>query len=194
MIMALMATLLPAPVEPAISRCGMPARSAVTMRPLMSLPSASVSFDLVPMNSCGLDVLAQPDDFALAVRNLDADRRLARHALDQNALGFQRQAQIVGEVGDAAVLDAGFGLVLERRDHRAGIDLRDLSVHVELGVFFREHLRQQLQFVGIDRLLLVGAMQQAAGRQLEASGRDAGHGRLGLHAGVGALGDLNLGN
>ena len=38
MIMALMATLLPEPVEPAISRCGMVARSAVTVRPLMSLP------------------------------------------------------------------------------------------------------------------------------------------------------------
>ncbi len=52
MIMALMATLLPDPVEPAISRCGMEARSAVTRRPLMSLPMESVSRDLPPMNSC----------------------------------------------------------------------------------------------------------------------------------------------
>ena len=52
MIMALMATLLPEPVDPAISRCGIPFRSAVTMRPLMSLPSAIVSFDFEPMNSC----------------------------------------------------------------------------------------------------------------------------------------------
>ena len=52
MIKALMATLLPDPVEPAISRCGMAVRSAVTMRPLMSLPSASVSFDLVPRIPC----------------------------------------------------------------------------------------------------------------------------------------------
>jgi hypothetical protein len=47
MIMALMATDLPLPVEPAISTCGMVARSAVTMRPLMSLPMARVSLDLV---------------------------------------------------------------------------------------------------------------------------------------------------
>ncbi len=46
MIIALMATDLPLPVDPAISTCGMVARSAVTMRPLMSLPIASVSFDL----------------------------------------------------------------------------------------------------------------------------------------------------
>ena len=45
MIMELIITLLPEPVEPAISRCGMASRSATAMRPLMSLPSASVSFD-----------------------------------------------------------------------------------------------------------------------------------------------------
>ena len=45
MIMALMATDLPEPVDPAISTCGIAAMSAVTMRPLMSLPMASASFD-----------------------------------------------------------------------------------------------------------------------------------------------------
>src|SRR5881296_289760 len=52
MIMALMATLLPEPVDPAISKCGMPDRSATTIRPLMSFPRARVSFDFDPMNSC----------------------------------------------------------------------------------------------------------------------------------------------
>ncbi len=112
-----------------------------------------------------LDVLAQPDDFALAVRHLNADRAFARHALDQNALGFQREAKIVAKIGDAAVLDAGFGLELERRDDRSGIDLRDLAVNLELGVFFGEHLRQQFEFVGVNLLLFVGTLQQAAGRQ-----------------------------
>jgi len=51
MIIALMATLLPVPVEPAIRRCGMPARSAMAMRPLMSLPMPSVSLDFEPMKS-----------------------------------------------------------------------------------------------------------------------------------------------
>ena len=74
MMKALMATLLPAPVEPAISRWGIPARSATTMRPLMSLPSASVSFDFWPMNSLRFDILAQPDDLAFAVRDLNANR------------------------------------------------------------------------------------------------------------------------
>ncbi len=47
-----------------------------------------------------------------------------------------------------------------------GIDLRDLTVHVELGVFLGEYLRQKLEFVGIDGLLLVRTMQQALGGSL----------------------------
>ena len=92
-----------------------------------------------------LDHLAQPDGFALVVRHLDADGRLAGHALDEDALGAQRQAEIVAQAGDAAVLDAGFGLELEGRDHRAGIDLHDLAAHVELAALFGQHLRQVLQ-------------------------------------------------
>ena len=43
---------LPLPVEPAMSTCGIDARSAVTMRPLMSLPMAMVSraFDLAKVS------------------------------------------------------------------------------------------------------------------------------------------------
>ena len=44
-------------------------------------------------------------------------------ALDQDRFGLQAEAQILGERGDAAVLDAGFRLELERGDDRAGIDL-----------------------------------------------------------------------
>ncbi len=58
----------------------------------------------------------------------------------------------------------GLGLELKGCDHRPRIDLRDLSVHFELGVFFCEHLCQQLQFFGIDRLLFIRTMQQTAGR------------------------------
>ena len=187
-----MATLLPAPVDPAISRCGMPARSATTMRPLMSLPEGHRQLRLVAHELLRLDVFAQPDDLALAVRHLNADGRFAGHALDQNALGLQRETKIVGEVGDAAVFDSGVGLELERSDHRAGIDLRDLAVDVELGIFFGEHLRQNFQFVGIDCLLLIGTLQQAARRQFVAAG-DARHGGFGFVIAVGALRHLGIG-
>ena len=48
---ALMATDLPLPVDPAISRCGIEFISVVIRRPLMSLPSAMVSFDFEAENS-----------------------------------------------------------------------------------------------------------------------------------------------
>ena len=67
-------------------------------------------------------------------------------------------------------------------------------MHVELGIFFGQHLGQQFQFVGIDRLLLVRTMQQAAGRQFEAAGRDARQRRLWLCSGVGALGNFDIRN
>ena len=46
-----------------------------------------------------LDVLAQPDNFALAVRHLDADGGFARHALNQNDSAFSaRQRSSVRSV------------------------------------------------------------------------------------------------
>ena len=50
----------------------------------------------------GLEQLAQRDLLAVAVRNLDADGRLAGNAVDQHRLGLHRQAEVVGEAGDLA--------------------------------------------------------------------------------------------
>ncbi len=44
-------TLLPDPVEPAISRCGMASSAVTLMRPLMSLPSEIVSREAECVNS-----------------------------------------------------------------------------------------------------------------------------------------------
>ena len=44
--MLFMATDLPVPVDPAINRCGMVARSVTKGSPWIVLPSASVSFEL----------------------------------------------------------------------------------------------------------------------------------------------------
>ena len=49
--MLLMHTLLPEPVEPAISRCGIPLRSPTTGFPDMFLPTAKLIFDLELLNS-----------------------------------------------------------------------------------------------------------------------------------------------
>ena len=62
----------------------------------MVLPSAKVSLEVVPRVGVGLEQLAQRDRFAIRIRNLDADGRLAGDAIDQDRLGLHRQAQIVG--------------------------------------------------------------------------------------------------
>ena len=51
MIIVFSMTLLPDPVEPAISRCGMDSSAATLMRPLMSLPSEIVIGDCELRNS-----------------------------------------------------------------------------------------------------------------------------------------------
>jgi hypothetical protein len=104
---------------------------------------------------------------------------------------FSARQRSSREIGDAAVLDSSFRLEFERGNNRTGIDLRDLAVHVKLGVFFGQHLRQKLEFVGIDRLLLIRTLQQTARRQLVAT-RDPRHRRLGLVIAVGALGDFRI--
>ena len=106
MIIELSITLLPDPVEPAISRCGMDSSAATLMRPLMSLPRQMVICEAEFDELLRLQNLAQADHFAPRVGHFDADRRLAGNALDQNRFGLQAQAQIFVQRGDAAVLDA----------------------------------------------------------------------------------------
>ena len=110
---------------------------------------------------------------------MNAYRRLARHAFNQNVFGFQFEAEIIGQIRDAAVFDACFRLEFECCNHRAGIDLGHLPVHFKFGVFLGQHVRQQLEFFCVNRLLSIGTVQQAAGRKLVAAG-DARHGGLRL--------------
>ena len=100
--------------------------------PSIVLPSASVSFDCGLAELARLDDLAQEDRLALRVRHLDADVRLAGHAVDADRLGLEREAEVVDESGDARVLDAGVGLELVGGDDRAGADVLDLARDVEL--------------------------------------------------------------
>jgi hypothetical protein len=118
--------------EPAMSTCGMVARSAVTMRPLMSLPMA-MARRLWRGRTIRTRHVAQPDGFASwlgtwmptvdlpGMRSMRMDS--ARHG----------EAEVVGEAGDARVFDAGFGAELEGGDHGAGVDLHHLAVDAELG-------------------------------------------------------------
>src|SRR5258706_5564750 len=134
------------------------------------------------------NALAQPDDLSLVIRYLNADRRFPRHTFDQNALGAQRQAKIVAEAGDAAVFNARIRFELECRNDRARVNLRHLSVDIELSAFFRESDRQHLQRLFVDSVLFVGTGEQAARGQLVTSS-DAGESRLGLDIRIRAAGN-----
>ena len=125
-------TLLPDPVDPAISRCGMDSSAATRIRPLMSLPSGMVRREADCANSSLSSIWRSAITSRLGIGHLDAHGRLAGNALDENGFGLQAEAQIFGQVGDAAVFDAGFGLEFEGGDHRAGVDLHHVSKHVEL--------------------------------------------------------------
>ena len=162
MIMALMATDLPLPVEPAMRTWGIVARSAMTMRPLMSLPMERVSFEREAAKLSRLDDVAQPDGFALVVRHLNADGALAGHALDEDGFSAGGEAEVFGEAGDAAVFDAGVGAEFESSDDRAGIDLDDLAEDVELRAFFHQRLGCGAQIVFTDGRGIVAAMEQGA--------------------------------
>ena len=93
-----MPTDLPEPVVPAISRCGMRARSATIGWPPMSLPSASASGELHLVVRLRADDLAERDDLALLVRDLQAHHGLARNDFDHaHAEHRQRARQVLRE-------------------------------------------------------------------------------------------------
>src|SRR5579864_1978967 len=113
-------TLLPVPVDPAMSRCGIWQRSETRLADQVLAEGESELRGRIDEFG-GFDLLAQRDGLAVRVGHFDANRRFSRDALDQDRFGLEREAKIVRKAGDAAVLDAGFGLEFVSRDHRAGI-------------------------------------------------------------------------
>ena len=113
-----------------------------------------------------LQELAKRDRLAAGIRNLDADRRLARNPINQYRLGLHREAQVVGQARDLAVLHAGFGLELECRDDGAGMNLRDLSFDGELAAFLLELPRGVHQLALVNLLLgLRGVEERQRGQR-----------------------------
>ena len=95
MTMELIMTLLPDPVDPAISKCGMDSSAATLMRPLISLPIEIVSRELRLPEFFRFQHLAQRDHFAPRVGHFDAHRGLAGDAFDQDRFGLQAEAQVL---------------------------------------------------------------------------------------------------
>ncbi len=132
-----------------------------------------------------LDDVAQPDGFAVVVGHLDADGGFAGHALDEDGFGGHGEAEVVGQAGDAGVLDAGVGAELERGDDGAGIDLGDLAVDAELGAFLDQDPGFFAESFFADDGVLLGLVEERGGGELVAADGLGGDGD-GFDVGVGA--------
>ena len=118
---------LPEPVVPAMSRCGMRARSVQTALPEMSLPSHTET-GLAVCGHVAVDV-AERDEVRAQVRDLDADGLLAGDRREDADLGRrERVGEVVLQRRDLRHLRAGRKLELVARHARA----RDLAGDVRL--------------------------------------------------------------
>ena len=105
----LMQTLLPEPVAPAISRCGIFARSATTGSPGDALAQRDRELGLLRqvLELRRLHHAAHRDHRGAVVRHLDADDRAARHGrLDAQGRRREREREVVLERRDLVDADA----------------------------------------------------------------------------------------
>ncbi|MCY1522073.1 hypothetical protein D9M68_569180 [compost metagenome] len=115
----------------------------------------------------GLEHLGEAHDLPVFVGNLDADGGLAGdHFHHAHADHRQRAGQVLGQVGNAADLDAGRGLDLETGDHRAGMHGFDDDFDTELLELDLQQARHGLQRLGREALLLLlGTVEDGNRRQ-----------------------------
>ena len=146
--MVLIATDLPEPVVPAISRCGIRARSAITGAPLMSLPSANGRRPVLRVQSSEPNISPRNTVSRLRVGQLDADDVAAGDGGDAHRGDVHVARDVVGQADHPRRLGAGRRLQLVERHHRAGIDGGDAAAHAVI----LQHRLQQAGLVG-QRLL-----------------------------------------
>ena len=117
--MQLMPLDLPAPVAPAISRCGVVARSRNTALPAMSLPMATSSGSVAARGLGRHEEVAERDELAGVVGDLDADRRPAwDRGEDAHVGGGHGVGDVALQARDPGDLDAGAELELVAGDRR----------------------------------------------------------------------------
>ena len=99
-------TDLPEPVAPAMSKCGILARSSQTGCPATSCPNATFIFDLMILEIFRFHHAAQTHDRNLRIRHFDADDTLAwDRRFDADRRGGEREFQIVLQRANAAHFD-----------------------------------------------------------------------------------------
>ena len=154
-------TDLPEPVVPAISRCGMAARSCRHRLPGDVFPQGKAQRGAHFLEGFALNHVAQryPADFV--VRDLDPDICPARDGgLDADALGCQGQGQVIGQGDDFADPHPGaagpvfheIGFEPELGDGRAAVDLDDVTRGAKRSQGLLDHPRAPLVRFRVDRL------------------------------------------
>ena len=141
-----MNTLLPVPVEPAISRCGICVNSAARMRPIKSLPRGSVSLEDECENSgdsmMSRSAIVSRRALGTSIPTVDLPG-MRSIRIDSARSARQRSS---ARPGNPAVFDSGLGLELESGHHRAGIDLRHVAADFEFRALLFDGPRALLQF------------------------------------------------
>ena len=112
------------------------------------------------------DNFPQCNRLALVVRDFDANGRFAWDALDQNGFGLQREAQILRQPDNPAVLDARVRLEFECRDDWPGIDLRHAALDVKFQALCFNRACPLFQLFFIKFLAALAFAEQGRGRQL----------------------------
>ena len=131
---------LPDPVVPAIRRCGIRARSVQTALPEMSFPSQHR--ERARLAGHVPEDVAEGDELRRQVRNLDADRLLARDRRQDPDLGRrERVGEVVLEAGHLRDLRPRRELQLVAHDARP----RDLADDRRVDAEVRERARQLLR-------------------------------------------------
>ena len=136
---ALIATLLPEPVVPAIRRCGIAAQVVHDRLPVDVLAERERQQRRGALELLRLDDVAQRDDLAAAgIGDLDADARAAGQPLDPDRLGREREREVLGEAHDLVDLDPRGRPELVGRDDGPRVVLRDLPLDAELRALGRD--------------------------------------------------------
>src|SRR5207248_8159812 len=70
---------------------------------------------------------------------------------------------------DALPIYSRFGLHLESRNYRAGVDVRNGAMNIELRTLLHQNLRLLFELGFVDGVLLIWALQHRTWRKLEGS-------------------------
>ena len=124
-----------------------------------------MSFDVERRYSFRLEHLAKGDLLAVVVRDLDANRRLARNPVDQNGFGAHGQAQIVGKVRDLRVLHPCVRFEFISRHDGTRMDLHDAALDREFATLFFQQPGAVHQLAFVDLAHGLGGVQKGERRQ-----------------------------